>query len=284
MHSSTSSNPTFDNQLVLELAKLKVTDKFANYLAEAAIDAVDAALGNAFTARSTTPPNSRRASTFKYFVWNFIRNISMGMPILLVTLVYITRAKRYLRIEMEDRAYERVFLGALVVASKYTNDASFRSVRWALATVVTGKQVTFGKRDVNRIEREFLGVLDWKLGFTQEHILVHYDAIMGLYRDAPEPASDTPPSSQSPSRVAVTPPPHYFPPRGTGSTTRKSMTGHDSSTPPLYPTAVATQPLFLRTKGKRPHSCASDLPTFPHQWRGKNRITSEQHAARRIPV
>ena len=263
-------------------------------------------MGNAFTARGMTSSDSMRVSSFKRFVWNFIHNVPVGMPILLVTLVYITRAKKYLHVEKEDRTYERVFLGALIVASKvcfpsgmvnchcsdlhssqYTNDASFRSVRWALATVVPGKQATLGKRDVNRIEREFLGVLDWQLGFTQEHILVHYKAIMGLYRDAPQPASNSPPtsSSQSPTRVTVTPPPRYSRSRGTGSTVRKSVTDYDSSTPLLYPTVVATQPLFLRAEEvKRPHSCASDLPIFPHQWHGKNRTMPEQHTARRISV
>lgn len=285
MHPSTTSNPAFHHQAVLELVGLKVTGKFANYLAEAAIDAVDTVLGNAFTPRGMTSPDSIRVSTFKRFVWNFIHNAPVGMPILLVTLVYITRAKKYLHIEAEDRAYERVFLGALIVASKYTNDASFRTVRWALATVIPGKQATLGKRDVNKIEREFLGVLDWQLGFTQEHILVHYNAIMGLYREAPKPASNTPPtSSQSPTRITAAPPPRYSMPRGTSSTARKSMTDCDSSTS-LYPTVVAGQPFFLKAEeAKHPHSCASDLPTFPHLWHGNNRTISEQHTARRIAV
>lgn len=286
MHPSTSSNPAFHHQAVLELVGLKVTGKFANYLSEAAIDAVDTVLGNAFTPRGMTSSDSIRVSSFKRFVWNFIHNAPVGMPILLVTLVYITRAKKYLRIEAVDRAYERVFLGALIVASKYTNDASFRTVRWALATVVPGKQATLGKRDVNRIEREFLGVLDWQLGFTEEHILVHYNAIMALYRDAPKPASNTPPiSSQPPTRVTATPPPprRYSVSRGTNSTVRKSTTDYDSSTSLLYPTA--TQPFFLRPEeAKHSQSCASDLPTFPHLWHGKNRTISEQHTARRISV
>jgi hypothetical protein len=40
------------------------------------------------------------------------------MPILLVALVYLTRAKPHLHIETEDWACERVFLGALMTASK----------------------------------------------------------------------------------------------------------------------------------------------------------------------
>ncbi|KAJ7303556.1 Hsp70 protein-domain-containing protein [Mycena albidolilacea] len=52
----------------------------------------------------------------------------------------------------------RVFPGALIVASKYTNDSTLKNLHWALCTGV------FEKRDVGRIEREFLDVLDWELG------------------------------------------------------------------------------------------------------------------------
>ena len=60
---------------------------------------------------------SRRVP-FKRFVWDVIRRASVKTPVLLATLVYITRATPHLRIETEDWACERVFLGALVVASK----------------------------------------------------------------------------------------------------------------------------------------------------------------------
>lgn len=55
---------------------------------------------------------------FKRFVWDVIRRASVKMPVLLVTLVYITKARSHLHIETEDWACERVFLGALMVASK----------------------------------------------------------------------------------------------------------------------------------------------------------------------
>lgn len=91
-----------------------------DYLAEIAIDVVDTRLGNEPIAQVATPSKSRsrRVSGFKLFVWNFIRNASVGMPVLLVTLVYLTRARDHLRIEADDRGYERVFLGAFIVASK----------------------------------------------------------------------------------------------------------------------------------------------------------------------
>ena len=38
----------------------------------------------------------------------------------------------------------------------------------------------FGKRDIGRIEREFLDVLDYELGLTEADLLSHHDAIISL--------------------------------------------------------------------------------------------------------
>jgi hypothetical protein len=46
------------------------------------------------------------------------------MPTLLVTLVYIQRAKAHLQIALEQWACERVFLGALILASKVHTSTS----------------------------------------------------------------------------------------------------------------------------------------------------------------
>ena len=56
-------------------------------------------------------------------------------------------------------------MGALIAAAKYLNDASLKNAHWALCSGV------FGRRDVQRIEREFLDVLDFELG-VREHDLV----------------------------------------------------------------------------------------------------------------
>ena len=86
-------------------------------MAKTTIDAVDTALGYQSTAWNRTSLGGKRVP-FKRFVRDVIRRASVKMPVLLTTLVYITRARPYLHIETEDCACERVFLGALMVASK----------------------------------------------------------------------------------------------------------------------------------------------------------------------
>jgi len=257
---------------------LRVTDKLTDYIAETTINAVDTALGYQSTAWNRISLGSKRVP-FKRFVWDVIRRAGVKMPVLLTTLVYINRAKPHLHIETEDWACERVFLGALMAASKFTNDSTLRNVHWALATGV------FGKRDVNRIEREFLQVLAWQLQFTKEDILVHHGAIFDLYHNPPKQSSNTPPSISSQSPPTTTPSARYSPPKDISTPIRKSMTSYDLSSPPplLYPVALATQPFLKSEQGKHSNSRPSSFG-FPLSWNGKNRLMAGQHTLPRISV
>jgi hypothetical protein len=93
------------------------------------------------------------------------------MPTLLASLVYIDRARPHLHSGLEQWALERVFLGALIVASKYLNDSTLKNVHWAMCTGV------FGKRDVGRIEREYLDVLNFELKITEDDLLSHHQGL-----------------------------------------------------------------------------------------------------------
>ena len=97
-----------------------------DYIAETTITAVDTALGYQSTAWNRASSGSRRVP-FNRFVSDVVRRASVNMPVLLTTLVYITRAKSHLHIETEDWACERVFLGALMVASKVCPPLSLRT-------------------------------------------------------------------------------------------------------------------------------------------------------------
>ena len=57
---------------------------------------------------------------------------------------------------------------------QYTSDSTLRNVHWAMSTGV------FGKRDVGRIEREFLQVLNWDLSISEDDILSHHHYMYSL--------------------------------------------------------------------------------------------------------
>ena len=65
-----------------------------------------------------------------------------------------------------------------LILFQYLNDSTLKNIHWALCTGV------FGKRDVGRIEREYLEVLNFELGISEADVLSHHqgllDAIMYL--------------------------------------------------------------------------------------------------------
>jgi len=137
------------------------------------------------SSRGKTATRRPEHTKFIAFVTNVLTRAEVTTPTLLAALVYIDRAKPHLHIGLEQWALERVFLGSIIVASKYLNDSTLKNIHWALCTGV------FGKRDVGRIEREYLEVLNFELGISEGDLLSHHqgllDAIMYL-----------PPSSAAP--------------------------------------------------------------------------------------
>ncbi len=156
-------------------------------------ETVDYALGRpSSSTRGRSMSRHSEQTKFTKFVTDVISKAEVKVPALLVTLVYINRAKPHIQIALEQWAHERVFLGALILANKvclfphtratfnqltssqYLNDSTLKNVHWALCTGV------FGKRDIGRIEREFLDVLDFELGVSESDLLAHHDALLEL--------------------------------------------------------------------------------------------------------
>ncbi|KAJ7706817.1 hypothetical protein B0H17DRAFT_1192382 [Mycena rosella] len=54
------------------------------------------------------------------------RPVIVASPTVLAALVYVARARPHLSIALEEWALERVFLSALIAASKYTNDSTLK--------------------------------------------------------------------------------------------------------------------------------------------------------------
>ena len=109
---------------------------------------------------------------------------------LLVTLVYLNRVKSRLNPELfgEIRVRERIFLGAIVLATKvrirniytcidlmnppqYTEDYPPGSRKWALVARV------FTARDISNAESQLLHALDWDLSVTECNVREQMDGV-----------------------------------------------------------------------------------------------------------
>ncbi|KAF5358023.1 hypothetical protein D9756_001210 [Leucocoprinus leucothites] len=183
VHPNSLVDSTTHSPALLELTNIKVSRPVIEYLVDCVVETVDYAMGRPSPSTSRGRSRGRRPEHAKFttFVKNVIERAEITIQTLLVTLVYIDRAKPHLHIALEEWALERVFLGAIIVASKYLNDSTLKNVHWALCTGV------FGKRDVGRIEREYLDVLDFELGITEADILSHHQGLLNAVYPSSHP-------------------------------------------------------------------------------------------------
>ncbi|KAF8630444.1 hypothetical protein AX17_005421 [Amanita inopinata Kibby_2008] len=206
VHQASLVDPSTHSPALLELVDVKITRPVIDYVVDCVVECVDYALGRPTPSSSTSHGRSymRRPEHYKFttFVTNVITRAEITTSTLLSSLVYIDRAKPHLHIALEEWALERVFLGALIVASKYLNDSTLKNVHWALCTGV------FGKRDVGRIEREFLDVLDFELGITEDDLLSHHQGLMSIALGLRRTQSDTMNSRHVDARHASAGQPH----------------------------------------------------------------------------
>jgi hypothetical protein len=63
---------------------------------------------------------------------NVLARAEVEVPVVVATLVYLNRAKPHLHIALEEWANERVFLGALIVASKVSITLTILVWDWIL--------------------------------------------------------------------------------------------------------------------------------------------------------
>ncbi|KAE9389271.1 hypothetical protein BT96DRAFT_835155 [Gymnopus androsaceus JB14] len=166
-------HPSQHSPVLLQLVGVEPSIQLTEYVVNSVADIVDYSMGR--------PPqgiSSRRPELidFTTFVTTVLARARVTTPVVLVSLVYIFRAKPHIQIVHEEWALERAFLGALIIASKYLNDCTLKNVHWAMCTGV------FGKLDVGRIEREFLDVLNWELSVSEDDILSHHAGILALAR------------------------------------------------------------------------------------------------------
>ncbi|KAH7929643.1 hypothetical protein BV22DRAFT_1080558 [Leucogyrophana mollusca] len=175
IHKASLVDPALHSPALMELLEVKMSRPLIEYVVDCVVDTVDYAIGRPSSShRGRTLSRRPEHAAFTTFVTNVLTRAEVTVPTVLVSLAYIDRAKPHLQIALEEWACERVFLGAVMVASKYLNDSTLKNVHWALCTGV------FGKRDVGRIEREFLDVLDFELSVTEDDLLSHHDSLSAV--------------------------------------------------------------------------------------------------------
>ncbi|KAK7013909.1 hypothetical protein R3P38DRAFT_3322442 [Favolaschia claudopus] len=151
VHAASLVHPATHSPVVLTLINIDISPSVIQYV----VDCVSVTVNYAMHTCAFT---GKYISQFPSFVSVVLKRAQVTPAILITTLVYITRIRPHL---------------SLIVASKYTNDSTLKNVHWAICTGV------FRFRDVGRIEREFLDVLDWNLRVTERDLLEHRYGLLG---------------------------------------------------------------------------------------------------------
>lgn len=98
------------------LINLPLSRCIIDHLVDATIDVVNHGLGHRPSPRGRLPDRSN--IKFRHFVHSVICRAQCTVPTLLCASIYIARAKPYITIAKPEWAFERVFLGALICATK----------------------------------------------------------------------------------------------------------------------------------------------------------------------
>ncbi|KAI0643657.1 hypothetical protein C8Q79DRAFT_928183 [Trametes meyenii] len=122
-----------------------------------------------------------KSAQMTWVIHNFISQANLHTPVVLVALVYLTRVGDDIELDGSDWVCERLALGALIAAFKQTNDIAVKSQWWATCSGI------FSAQDVNRIERDFLHLLNFDMQFDDADLLAHHDDIARATHAAEDP-------------------------------------------------------------------------------------------------
>lgn len=154
------------------------------------------------TVESTTCPAADKVPSLELFISCLVRKSNVQVSTLMTTILFLHRLRSRLPPIAKGLPCtpHRIFLATLILSSKYLNDQSPKNKHWAAysqisspypsrSTAVPGyEEFGFTRMEVNLMERQLLGLLDWDLNFNQAELETHFEPFLAPIRQKIEAA------------------------------------------------------------------------------------------------
>lgn len=123
----------------------------------------------AYPSPTASPTKDYSLPSLMTFISRLVRYTNVYTPTLLASVCYLNKLKRILPRDATGlpSTIHRLFLAALILSSKFHNDSSPKNKHWASYT-----DGLFSAADVNLMERQLLGLLNWDVRITDEDLIL----------------------------------------------------------------------------------------------------------------
>lgn len=133
----------------------------------------------------STPPTEAPLPSVEDFIKSLVERSSVQVPTLMTSLVYLDRLQQRLPPMAKGMrcTTHRIFLAALILAAKNLNDSSPKNKHWARYTAVKGYEgFGFSLVEVNLMEKQLLGLLNWDLTVREEDLYHNLEPFLAPIR------------------------------------------------------------------------------------------------------
>lgn len=146
--------------------------RLCDYVVDCVVDAVAFARGNRDSLRRCCSPSRQpEYALLRKFVDRLIRLSRPSIHAVVIALVYIDRLKFSGFLVPDGVTCERLVLGTLLLAIKYSSDFPTRKGDWVIAGL------HFSRKEITRLEIKFLSALDYQLQVSVDQIRNHQRSI-----------------------------------------------------------------------------------------------------------